>query len=123
MNMPADGFLSFPPWLEAFLNALAKRYVKPEQVAAMLQHVVDQLWAQVDAFVKSTPNPWDDKVAAKVKQALDECAANGDSDTICKLVMSGKSEFVRILRKIAADTKTSLDDTLVDIAAKALGVA
>lgn len=120
---PADSFLNFPPWVESALIALLKKYVPADKVAAALQGLVDQAWSHIDAFVKSTPNPWDDAVAAKVKDALDNCAAGGDSDTICRLLSQGKAEFVRILRNLVATTKTKLDDAAVDIVAQALGVS
>ena len=120
--MSGDLFLAFPPWLEAFLNGLIKRYITPDKITAALNDVVDKVVVQLKTFVDSTPAAWDNAILAAVEESLRECAANGDTDTICKLLGSGKAEFVRILRLLSANTKTTLDDTVVNIIAQSLGV-
>ena len=119
----ASEFLIFPPWAEAFLNTLVKRYIPPEKVAMWLKEGVKLVTTKLKELVDATAPGWDNAILAAVEDALLNCAAGGDSDTICKVLTSGKTELIRIARVLAANTETKLDDTMVDILAAALGVA
>jgi ABC-type cobalamin/Fe3+-siderophores transport system ATPase subunit len=115
--------MTMPAWVEKFVIAARRKYLKPEDCRAAFLEYRDAAIAALKEKAKESPTTIDDKILKGVEEALAKCGTGADADMVCKLLADGKAQLVEILMKAAADTETMLDDEGARIVAEALGVA
>lgn len=114
--------MSMPTWVEKFVIAARRKYLKPEDCRKAFLEFRDATIAELKEKAAETDTKIDDKAIKAVEEALSKCSNGADPDMICKLLADGKAQLVQILVNAAADTETLLDDEGALIVAEALGV-